>query len=108
MLVRVLLEPHEPQRFHALLAAGWMAAAARMRTARAEFHVGEHRQPGEERLGVLLEDVHHAGRRGGDGLAVERDAAAAWADQPGEHPQDRGFSAAGRPEQAKEAAVRDV
>ena len=74
--------------------------------ARAVFDVALHRQPGEQ--GVGLKD-HAAIRAGlGDRLAVEQDAAAVGADQPGDDAQQRRFAAAARPDDADKFAVIHV
>ena len=51
------LEPDQAQRLHAILRLARLPRLHSVRAAGAELEVTEHRQPGEERLGVLLENV---------------------------------------------------
>ncbi len=61
--------------------------------------------------GVVLEDRVHVpvvGRDAGDRSPVEEDLALGRLLEPGDHAQGRRLAAAGRPEQAREGAARDL
>ena len=61
----------------------------------------EQRQRLEHHTEIAL-----VGRHRRDVLVVEQDRAGARRLEPGDHPEQRGLAAAGRPEQAYERAVR--
>ena len=75
----------------------------------AESHVFKHVQMREQRI-LLEHRVHRplVGRLTGDVLAIKKDIARFWGDEPGDHAQGRGLAAARRAEEGHELLVVNV
>src|SRR6185437_10068182 len=70
-----------------------------------ELDILNHRSPREDGFGVLLKHIDHAPGGRTHGTAVELDFAFRRSFKPADQLEQRGFSAAGRPDDRQEAAA---
>jgi hypothetical protein len=102
VLVRGVGEAHRGQRGQG---GGIARGAAALRAAKRQRHVVADAQPRVQRAAVVLEDDGEPVGHAGDRRAVQDDPAAGGLEQAGDAAQQRGFAAAGRPDDGDQLAV---
>src|SRR4029079_5675002 len=102
---REVLQPHKLQKIERAVAA--LPPADSGTALQRELGISENSSPREKRLHILLKDIDHMRRRGGDGLARNHRPAAVGRHEAGGDLQERALPAPRRANHRQKASFRE-